>query len=76
MLQAAVTKRACGRVKVAEPALSHAQKAKLQAYLQAGKRLVVLYGGSGWTGVAGCMLNGARVVRTYQAAESTAFMIE
>ena len=52
MLQGAVTKRACGPVKVAEPALSHAQKAKLQAYLQASKRLVVLYGGSGWTGVA------------------------
>ena len=62
MLQAAVTKRACGPVKVAEPALSHAQKAKLQAYLQASKRLVVLYGGSGWTGVA------ARQLETFAAA--------
>ena len=52
MLRAAVTQPACGPIKVAEPALSHAQKAQLQACLQASKRPVVLYGGSGWTTAA------------------------
>ena len=49
MLRAAVTQPACGPITLAEPALSHAQKAQLQACLQASKRPVVLYGGSGWT---------------------------
>ncbi len=49
ILRAVVTQPACGPIKVAEPALSHAQKAQLQACLQASKRPVVLYGGSGWT---------------------------
>ena len=52
MLRAAVTQPACGPINVAEPALSHAQKAQLQVFLQASKRPVVLYGGSGWTTVA------------------------
>ena len=52
MLRAAVSQPACGPIKVAEPALSHAQKAQLQVYLQASKRPVVLYGGSGWTTAA------------------------
>ena len=49
MLRAAVTQPACGPITLAEPALSHAQKAQLQACLQVSKRPVVLYGGSGWT---------------------------
>ena len=52
MLRAAVTQPACGPITLAEPALSHAQKAQLQACLQASKRPVVLYGGSGWTTAA------------------------
>ena len=52
MLRAAVTQPACGPVRVAEPALSDAQKQELQACLQASKRPLVLYGGSGWTKTA------------------------
>ena len=62
MLRAAATQPACGPITLAEPALSHAQKAQLQACLQASKRPVVLYGGSGWTTAA------ARQLETFAAA--------
>ena len=61
MLRAAVTQPACGPVRVAEPALSDAQKQELQACLQASKRPLVLYGGSGWTKTA------ARQLETFAA---------
>ena len=61
MLRAAVTQPACGPVRVAEPALSDAQKQELQAFLQASKRPLVLYGGSGWTKTA------ARQLETFAA---------
>jgi len=48
-------------VRVAEPALSDAQKQELQACLQASKRPLVLYGGSGWTKTA------ARQLETFAA---------
>ena len=61
MLRAAVTQPVCGPVRVAEPALSDAQKQELQACLQASKRPLILYGGSGWTKTA------ARQLETFAA---------
>ena len=62
MLRAAPTQLACGPITLAEPALSHAQKAQLQACLKTSKRPVVLYGGSGWTSAA------ARKLEAFAAA--------